>query len=186
MKLADATPLIWLIVFVIVAIGKGLNKLRQPDQDDSSTDDDAPPVVRPPRPQIPRPQPQPRPVVPRMARPLSRAAPRMPPPPRTSTPTPRGRTVDADGIRRFVDQLSGKPQPLAPPPARKAEPPPAPPRQPEPVAQTSEAKQQIAAASMPAQTSRASQWMEALRDRNNIRNIIISAEIIGPPKAELV
>jgi hypothetical protein len=39
---------------------------------------------------------------------------------------------------------------------------------------------------MPAQTSRASQWMEALRDRNNIRNIIISAEIIGPPKAELV
>jgi hypothetical protein len=27
-------------------------------------------------------------------------------------------------------------------------------------------------------------WAEALRDRNNIRNIIISAEIIGPPKAE--
>jgi hypothetical protein len=46
------------------------------------------------------------------------------------------------------------------------------------------ATQTVAAAPAPAQTSRALQWMEALRDRNNVRNIIISAEIIGPPKAE--
>jgi len=109
----------------------------------------------------------------------------MTPPPRASAPTPRGRKVDANDIRRFVDQLSGKPQPT-PTPVRKAEPPPAPASRPEPIAQTTEAKQQIAAASVAAQTSRASQWMEALRDRNNIRNIIISAEIIGPPKVESV
>jgi hypothetical protein len=29
----------------------------------------------------------------------------------------------------------------------------------------------------------ASPWMEALRDKTNLRNIIISAQIIGPPKA---
>jgi hypothetical protein len=148
--------------------------MQQSGKSDSSTADDAPPVVRP-RPQIQRPQPQQRPSAAPMARPAPRVV------PRAEAPTPRGRQVDADGIRRFVEQLSGKP-PL--PAARKAEPPPAPPRRPEPVAQTIEAKQPITAALVPAQTSRASQWMDALRDRNNIRNIIISAEIIGPPKSE--
>jgi hypothetical protein len=184
MKLADATPLIWLIVFVMVAIGKGLSKLQQSTKDDSSTEDDAPPVVRP-RPRIP--QPRPPPVMAPMARPAPKAGSRMPTPPRTSTPTPRGRNVDADGIRRFVEQLGGKPQPpVTPAPARKAAPPPAPPRRPEPVAQTTDVNQQIAATSAPTQTSRASQWTEALRDRNNVRNIIISAEIIGPPRSESV
>jgi hypothetical protein len=175
-KLADPTPLIWLAIFVVVSIAKGWSKMQQSGKSDSSAADDAPPVVRP-RPRIPPPQPplQPRPGMAPMARPAPRVV------PRAEAPTPRGRKVDADGIRRFVEQLSSKP-PL--PSARKAEPPPAPPRRPEPVAQTTEAKQQIAAASVPVQTSRASQWTEALRDRNNIRNIIISAEIIGPPKSE--
>jgi hypothetical protein len=47
-------------------------------------------------------------------------------------------------------------------------------------------KQTIADAPAPAQSSRASQWTEALRDRQNIRNIIVAYEIIGPPRAELV
>ena len=36
----------------------------------------------------------------------------------------------------------------------------------------------------PAQPSRSSQWAAALRDRQNMRNIIISAEIIGPPRGD--
>lgn len=183
-KLANIDSFIWLIVFVMVAIGKGWSKLQQASKEDSSAANDTPPVVRP-RPQIPspQPQPQPRPGVAPVARPAPRVVPRTAPS-RSPSPTPRGRKVAADDIRRFVEQLSGKPQPPPPPPVRKAEPAPAPPRQPEPVAQATEAKQPIATASVPAQTSRASQWMEALRDRNNIRNIIISAEIIGPPIAE--
>jgi hypothetical protein len=39
---------------------------------------------------------------------------------------------------------------------------------------------------VPAQSSRATQWTEALRDRRNIRNIIVAYEIIGPPRAESV
>jgi hypothetical protein len=46
-----------------------------------------------------------------------------------------------------------------------------------------ETKPVMAEAPAPSPPSRASQWAEALRDRQNIRNIIISAEIIGPPKA---
>jgi hypothetical protein len=183
MKLADATPLIWLAIFVVVSIAKGWSKMQQSGKSDSSTADDAPPappgagpVVRP-RPQLQRPQPQQRPGT--VPAPMARPAPRVVP--RAKAPTPRGRQVDADGIRRFVEQLSGKP-PL--PSGRKAEPPPAPPRRPEPVAQAVEPKQPIVPAPVPVQTSRASQWMDALRDRNNVRNIIISAEIIGPPKAE--
>ena len=52
--------------------------------------------------------------------------------------------------------------------------PPPPPAPPEPVATP---------ATVPAKPSRKNPWAEALRDRQNIRNIIISAEIIGPPKS---
>ena len=37
-------------------------------------------------------------------------------------------------------------------------------------------------ATPPVQPSRSSHWAAALRDRQNIRNIILSAEIIGPPR----
>ena len=57
---------------------------------------------------------------------------------------------------------------------------------PEPAMAAPVAAQSVAAATALAPTSRTSQWMEALRDRNNIRNIVIAAEIIGPPKAESV
>jgi hypothetical protein len=101
--------------------------------------------------------------------------------------------VDADQIRRFIEQMSGKtqpppappPPPIQPPRTREVEPP-APLPQPEPVQDVPAATQTPVKAPVPAQTSRASQWAEALRDRNNIRNIVIAAEIIGPPKAESV
>jgi hypothetical protein len=189
-KLANIDVFVWLIIFVMVAVAKGWSKLQQPADDDSSESDEAPPVVRP-RPQIPRPQPQPRPAVapiPRATRPPPRTVPRT-----TARPVPpptRGEwKVDADQIRRFIEQMGGKAQPpspsqpVPPPPAREAEPP-APPPQPEPARDAPAATQTTAKASAPAQVSRASQWAEALRDRNNIRNIIISAEIIGPPRAE--
>ncbi len=189
-KLANIDVFVWLIIFVMVAIAKGWSKLQQSADDDSPESGEAPPVVRP-RPQIPRPQPQPRPAVapiPRATRPPPRTVPRTMarpvPPPR------RGEwKVDADQIRRFIGQMSGKVQPSPPPPpalpstARAVEPP-APPPQPEPARDAPAATQSTAKAPAPAQASRASMWAEALRDRNNIRNIIISAEIIGPPRAE--
>ena len=39
-----------------------------------------------------------------------------------------------------------------------------------------------APAATPAQPTRSAQWAAALRDKQNVRNIIISAEIIGPPR----
>ena len=56
----------------------------------------------------------------------------------------------------------------------------------EPAVAAPVATQPAVATPATAQVSRTSQWMEALRDRNNIRNIVIAAEIIGPPKAESV
>ncbi|MGA2139211.1 MAG: hypothetical protein ABSH14_10155 [Verrucomicrobiia bacterium] len=192
MKLNDPTALIWVIIFVMVSLAKGWSKLQRSVDDDSSKAEDTPPVVhpKPQRPPPPRLQRRPAAPIPRAYGVLSqqRAVPRTTL--RTGTTSMSGeRKVSADDMRQFVEQLSGKAQPPPPPlppvarpPARKAEPPPPP--TPEPVATAPVAAQTVAAAPAPAQTSRALQWMEALRDRNNIRNIIISAEIIGPPKAE--
>ncbi|HUJ70853.1 MAG TPA: hypothetical protein VLZ30_01325 [Verrucomicrobiae bacterium] len=200
MKLADIGPLIWVIVAVMVALSKGWSKLQQSADNDSSKSDDSPPVV-PPRPQgAPPPRLQPRPAAVPMPRrgglpPQQRAAP--PTVPRRGTASISGdRKVSADDIRQFVEQLSGKPQRQQPPPpplpppiqppvsrrsVRKAAPPPPPPKT-EPAVAAPVATQTVAAA--PTQPSRAWQWMEALRDRNNVRNIVIGAEVIGPPKAE--
>ena len=192
-KLNDPTALIWVIIFVMISLAKGWSKLQRSVDDDSSKADDTPPVVHP-KPQRPPPlRLQRRPAAAPMPRaygvpPQQRTAPRTMH--RTGTTSMSGeRRVSTDDIRRFAEQLSGKAQPPPPPPppvvrppARKAEPPP-PPR-PEPATAAPVAVQTVAAAPAPAQTSRALQWMEALRDRNNIRNIIISVEIIGPPKAE--
>jgi hypothetical protein len=191
-KLADIEPLIWLIIFVVVAVAKGWSKLQQSTDDDSSAGDEPPPLV-PPRPQAPPPRPrlQPRPVAPPMARPPIRPqqpAARRAAPPRVPVPVRSERKVDAGQIRRLVEQLGDKPQ-LAPPvpapprPVAKAEPPPPPP-QPEPAPSATPAPQTIAATPAQPLRSRGSLWMEALRDRQNIRNIIIAYEIIGPPKAE--
>jgi hypothetical protein len=182
-KLADIEPLIWLIIFVVVAVAKGWSKLQQSTDDTSSEADEPPPLV-PPKPQAPPPRPrmQPRPVGPPTARPAVR--PQRPVLPRATpsrAPAPmRGeRKVDVEQIRRLVENLGGKPQ-LPPPVPAPTQPvaragSPAPPPQPE-----------TAPSATPAQPlrSRGSLWMEALRDQQNIRNIIIASEIIGPPKAE--
>jgi len=194
MKLADIGPLIWMIIFVVVALAKGWSKLQRPVDDDSSKTEETPAVARPKPPQRPQPRLQLRPAVPvpraYSVPPQQRTLPRIPV--RAGAPSmPGGRKVSSDEIRRFVEQLSGKaqappppPPPVARAPMRKAEPPPAPPPEPE----TSEPldKQAVAMAPVSQSPSRSSQWMEALRDRNNIRNIVIAAEIIGPPRAESI
>lgn len=191
MKLANIDGLIWVIIVIVVAIVKGLTKLQKPAGEDTADSDETPPVAFPrtPRPQAqPRPQPQPRPVMvssPRTTATIPRTAAPMGP---RSVTAPAGKAgrIDADQIRRFIDQLSGQPTPAppvaAPPVPAAASPPPLP--QPEPVADSPDTKQTIAAAPSSPQTSRTTQWALALRDRQNIRNIVISAEIIGPPRGE--
>ena len=193
MKLADAGTLVWLIIAVMVVVAKAWSKSqKQVDEDSSESKEDAPPVapvqrratprqgVRPLQPQRVRPQPPRMAPVPRAVQPAQRAVPRTAARP-VGSPAPReGWRIDPEQIRRFVEQLSGQPQampqpPVVPPPIQQA---PAPQPMPEPVATAAETKPNI-----PTTTSRAAQWAEALRDRQNIRNIIISAEIIGPPKA---
>jgi hypothetical protein len=190
-KLADIEPLIWLIIFVVVAVAKGWSKLQQSNADDSS-DADEPPLL-PPRPRVPPPRPrlQPRPITPPTARPAARPQQPVPPlatPSRSPAPMRGERNVDAEQIRGFVEDLGGKPQ--LPPPVPSASvaraETPLPPPTPEPATSTTAVPQTIADAPAPPLRSSNSQWMEALRDRQNIRNIIIAAEIIGSPKAESV
>ncbi len=188
-KFADIGGLIWVIIFVMVSLAKGWSKLQQSKESNSPDSDDVPPPV-PPKPPVSQPRPRPAtvptPRVPRaappvMRRPMTQSAP---------ATTPAARKVSADDIRRVVEKMSRKPQPASPPrpgsapPMARAElssPPPLPPPLEAPAA-----KQTIAVAPAPVPSSRASQWTEALRDRQNIRNIIVAYEIIGPPRAELV
>jgi hypothetical protein len=185
-KVASLDVVVWLIVVVMVALAKGWGKLQKQIDEDSSQSKEQPPVARP-KPQ--RPRPQMRPVVPmaRTAQPSQRAAPVTARPP-VGSPTPREAwRVDPEQVRRFIAQLSGQPRPVPPPPVQaripKAEaiapPPVAPTPEPAPAAPIA----QPTMAETPPKASRASQWAEALGDRQNVRNIIISAEIIGPPKA---
>jgi len=194
MKLGDIGPLIWVIIFVMISLAKGWSKLQRSVDESSSKAEDAPPAVRPkpqpasrPRLQpLPAPPPPPAYGAPPQRRVRSRAI------PRTETPPVVGDwKATPDEVRRFVQQLSGRaqtPPPPSPPPVspsrlRKAEPPPAP--APEPSTAAPVAAQAVATPTPPTSTQ-SSQWMEALRDRDNIRNIVIAAEIIGPPKAESV
>jgi hypothetical protein len=196
-KVASVDVVVWLVIFVMVALAKGWSKLqKQIDDDSPATEDEAPPIAPVQRrttpragmrPVVQRARPQPPRVVPvpRAAQPVQRTVPRTAARP-VGSPAPReGWKIDPEQIRRFVEQLSGQPPSTPPPPV--ASPPPvqkAPPPTPEPVAAAAPESQPVMAeAPAPPATSRAAQWAEALRDRQNIRNIIISAEIIGPPKA---
>jgi hypothetical protein len=175
MKLAAADFIIWLIIFLVVGLAKAWSKSQEQVDDDSPA---PPPKPRPPvakRPPQPRPLPQARPI----PRAVEQHAPPVVPPPPTETRELEG---GADG-RDFMEQLQRKlqPQPIAAPPVARAAPPPTP-ALPPPPPPTPKAKPQTTAPAPP-QPSRTSQWAEALRDKQNIRNIIISAEIIGPPKA---
>lgn len=187
----------------MVVLAKGWSKLQGQIDKDSSESKETPPVA----PARPGPQPpQPRRLsesaplrpgtVPRTAQPVQRTAPRAARVPVGSPPPRETWRVDPEQIRRFMEQLSGQPRqagrgqprpappPIAHPPVRKAEalaPPPPAPAKPEPVS-AAPAPEPAMAGAPASSPSRAAQWAEALRDRQNIRNIIISAEIIGRPK----
>jgi hypothetical protein len=193
-KFADSSILIWLIIAVMVSLAKGWSKLQESKESQSPESDDAPPPVQPRTP-VRRAQPRlPAAPIPRAAPPAIRR--RVPQPRPVSTPP--GRKVSADDIRHVVEQMGRKPPPLAPaplpPPAplvAKAEaiPPPSPTPPPPPAPSPPEASvpaQAAGGAPAPAEASRASEWMEALRDRQNLRNIIISYEIIGPPRSQII
>jgi hypothetical protein len=106
-----------------------------------------------------------------------------------------GRKAVADQIRVLVDQIRrGAPPPApapgAPPPIREtaSAPQPAPAVRP-PIRETVSGPPPALKPPPPSptavaepQTTPASVWAEALRDRQNLRRIIIAAEIIGPPK----
>jgi len=183
-KLANIDGLIWAIIFVVVALVKGFTKLQKPADEDTPDLDETPTVTRP---RTLR-QPQPRPVVvtaQRKAATLSRTAAPMGPRP-VAAPRGEGRRIDADQIRRFIEQLSGQPTsqpPVIPPHVPSAAPPPPPPK-PEPVMDVPDTKQAIPDTPVSTQSSRATQWAQALHDRQNVRNIVIAAEIIGPPRGE--
>ena len=72
------------------------------------------------------------------------------------------------------------------PPVRRqvvTAPPPEPPVMEAPVAAVAAPAPPKAAPPPPPAPTRAAQWALALRDRSNVRNILIASEIIGPPVA---
>jgi hypothetical protein len=106
-----------------------------------------------------------------------------------------GRKAVADQIRVLVDQIRRGAQPPAPGPGAPApireavsapEPAPAvPPPIRETVSGPPPARRPPAPSPSPnaePEPTPASIWAEALRDKQNLRHIIIAAEIIGPPK----
>ena len=185
-----------MIIFAMVALAKGWSSLQQQIDDDSSSEaKPLPPVAQPqmrhPMTSPPRSRLSSWPATTPMTRtatsyqrPDSRTT-----PPSVGSP-PRGTwRVDAKQIRRFTgqlrDPLQPTPPPIAHPPVQEVEatvPPPLPPKM-ESTEATAATKQTTVEAPPASRVSRAAQWIEALRDRQNLRNIIIAAEIIGPPRA---
>lgn len=125
----NAEFIIWVIVAIIVMVGKGLGKLSAPA-------DEAEPKPKP----VPRPQTPPRPGL------------------------PSRRTVQR-GVPPVVRPVTV----AAAPPVIPVTP------------EVPEEKPKPAAALPPVPPSRSNQWATALRDRQNIRNVIIANEIIGRP-----
>jgi hypothetical protein len=174
----------------MVALAKGWSSLQQQIDDDSSSESKPPPVAQPqmrrPRASPPRSRPATTPMT-RTATSYQRPDLRTTPPSVGSPPRGTWR-VDAQQIRRFRGQLrdpsQSTPPPIAHPPVQEVEAAvPLPPPQMESTEAMAATKQTTVNAPSPSKVSRAAQWIEALRDRQNLRNIIIAAEIIGPPKA---
>jgi hypothetical protein len=146
---------LWVILIIAGVIWQALSKLRTEEQDEP----ESPPLIpkpRPPRPQRPqqsRPSTTPRPTV----------APRV----------PETWKVDAKQIGDFVEKASRVRQP--PPPATA---------KPAPVASAAQAPKPVprAAPASVEKPSRAAQWAKAMRDRDNLRNVVIATEILGPPR----
>jgi hypothetical protein len=168
LKLASSDFGVWLIIAIIFGIAKMWNRFASSAPDD---DEPAPPPARP-RPQ-PRPRPQARPSVPPPPR---RQVERNVPPVAKPVTQPTWETAPKD-LREFMERLTRtvQPKPASPPPIARPAPPPAP----KPAAPT---PAPVAAKPAPTPARRASPWIEAFRDRQNLRNIIIANEIIGPPR----
>jgi hypothetical protein len=145
---------IWIVIAIFVLLGKAWNALSS--QIDGET-----------------PKSEPKPAPPPRARPRPRPA--------TARKPTGGWHAGQEELKKFFEQMQRstpppklprtKPSPLPPmaQPVTRAAPAPAAPPKPVP--------------SQPATPARATQWAAALRDRQNLRHIILSAEIIGPPKA---
>jgi len=127
----NAEFIIWVIVAVIVMVGKGLGKLAAPSEDAE-------------------PKAEPKPVS------------RLRTPPRPGLPSRRT-------VQRGVPPVVRPMTVAAAPPVIPATP------------VVPEEKPKPAAAVPPVPPSRSNQWATALRDRQNIRNVIIANEIIGRP-----
>jgi hypothetical protein len=166
LKLAASDFSIWLIIAIIVGVAKMWNKFVTSQSDDSETA--VPPA---------RPRPQPRPIArPATSLPSRRQVERrVPPVARPVTETTW--EVPPRDLREFMERLTQPPQAkpapptVAPPPLPKPAPLPPPPAP-------------AAAKSVPPPPPRTSPWVEALRDQQNLRNIIIANEIIGRPRAD--
>lgn len=158
---------IWIVIMIVVGISKLIEKTRQASAGDN------PPSM--PRRSPTRPSVKPRP-----------ATQRTPPP--VITPQREAWEVDEDELRRFLGDMSGeptaKPVPPVPPPltAWAQSEPETEEEMPSPVMKEAEPAQPSVFES--AETpSRAAQWAAAMRDPNNLRNSVIAAEILGPPRA---
>jgi hypothetical protein len=147
---------IWIIIFIVVAIVKALGKLQSAGHDESTP---SAPKARPQRPARPRPRP---------------AA----PPPLTAPMTGETWRIEPQQLKEFISQVTRRAQPPPVVPAQVRQPP-APQRKPEP----SPAPPAAPAAATESKPSRAALWAEAFRDKQNLRNIVIATEIIGPPAA---
>jgi hypothetical protein len=173
MQQAGADFVVWLIIGAIFMMAKAWSKFV------TSTDEDAGDEPSPPPPPQPRPErsfPSPRPAPPVAPKP------------------PSSREVAPEELRRFMEQLTkpAQPAPRSPPAApvihraklqrAKKVPAPPPPTPATPVAAPSLTPTAAATVTAKPQSQRSAQWITALRDRQNLRNIILSAEIIGRPK----
>ena len=189
--------LVWVGIMIVIAVVKGIAKLRENAEDSP---------FAPPPPSAPRPRPSTarrasagnRPVTaPRVASTTRSAqAPGAAPP-----PVKKGNwRVPLDDLQDFLNDMEHKagemtqPRPPVPAPqlqrrieaAKVATPPPVPTRPTaQPAAHPTTAPKVETRIPAPARRRnvRATQWREALGDRRNVRNIIIAAEIIGPPKS---
>lgn len=91
------------------------------------------------------------------------------------TEVPEAPRPVAGPVSRPVRLPPAIPRAVAAPPVATPKPSPAPEPAPAPVHKP--------APPAPEPATRTSQWAAALRDRSNVRNIIIASEIIGPPKS---
>lgn len=173
MQRAGIDSWIWVIIFVVVAASKLWSQFQQKTE---GGDQASEPMASKPPPILP---------VGRQELPSAHPIPRGP------TAAPSSSSIEEKwgeapkSLRDFMEQMRRQMQPPvarpAPPsvataplpvaePVAPAEPVPAP--EPEPVP----------APTVVSEPSRASRWSAAMRDKQNVRNIIIGAEVLGPPK----